>query len=142
MENAMSKLKSLKFVEAQQEQKLTPVEKARSLLLYNLNRQLAAANAMVKGEAYFEIRNEYVEDENGQRIKQDVKKPIRKWYWRDLEGQVRFSLRIRNKAIEIQQGKTDILIGNEKQLVDAISVLIEAVGAGELDKQIENHIGK
>jgi len=32
MENAMSKLKSLKFVEAQQEQKLTPVEKARSLL--------------------------------------------------------------------------------------------------------------
>ncbi|WP_417796034.1 hypothetical protein [Terasakiella pusilla] len=138
----MSKLKSLKFVEAQQEQKLTPVEKARSLLLYNLNRQLAAAQAMLKGEAYFEIRNEYVEDENGQRVKKDVKKPIRKWYWRDLEGQVRFSLRIRNKAIEIQQDKTDILIGDEKQLVDAISVLIEAVGAGELDKQIENHIGK
>jgi hypothetical protein len=69
MENAMSKLKSLKFVEAQQEQKLTPVEKARSLLIYNLNRQLAAEKAMLKGEAYFEIRNEFVEGENGQRVK-------------------------------------------------------------------------
>lgn len=138
----MSKLKSLKFVEAQQDQNLTPVEKARSLLIYNLNRQLTAAKAMLKGEAYFEIKNEFVEGDNGQRVKQSVKKPIRKWYWCDLEGHVRFSLRIRNKAIEIEQGKTDILIGDDTKLPDVISVLIEAVNAGELDKQIENHIGK
>ena len=138
----MSKLKSLKFVEAQQEQKLSPIAKARGLLVHNLKRQLASAQAMVKGEAYFETRSEYVEDESGQRVKQDVKKPIRKWYWRDHEDHMRFSLRIRNKAIEIEKDKTDILIGEDKQLPIAITVMIDAIKAGELDQQIKAHIGK
>ncbi len=136
----MSKLKSLKFLEAQKEQKVSPLENARNLLVYNLNRQMAAANAMIKGEAYFETRSEYVEDENGQRIKQEIQKPIRKWYWRDHENQVRFSLRVRNKVLEIEKGKTDVLVGDDKQLPSVIAVLLDAVKAGELDTQIKLHL--
>ncbi|WP_419797710.1 MAG: hypothetical protein ACNI26_15690 [Terasakiella sp.] len=112
----MTKLKSLNFVEPQAPAKSSPFENARRNLITNLNRQLAAANAMVKGETYTETRMEYVEGENGQRVKQEIQKPIRKWYWRDYDGKVRFSLRIRNKAIEIENNKTDILIGEDKQL--------------------------
>jgi len=136
----MSKLKSLKFLEAQKEQKVSPLENARNLLVYNLNRQMAAANAMIKGEAYFETRSEYVEDENGQRIKQEIQKPIRKWYWRDQQDQVRFSLRVRNKVLEIEKGKTDVLVGDDKQLPSVISVLLDAVKSGELDAQIKSHL--
>lgn len=136
----MSKLKSLKFLEAQKEQKVSPLENARNLLVYNLNRQMAAANAMIKGEAYFETRSEYVEDENGQRIKQEIQKPIRKWYWRDQQDQVRFSLRVRNKVLEIEKGKTDVLVGDDKQLPSVIAVLLDAVKAGELDTQIKSHL--
>lgn len=140
MELDMTKLKSLNLVEAQQATKASPFDNARRNLITNLNRQLAAANAMVKGEIYTETRSEYVEGENGQRTKQEVKKPIRKWYWRDLDGKVRFRLRIRNKAVEIEKGKTDILIGEDKQLPNAIKLLIDVVCAGELDKQIKAHI--
>jgi len=136
----MSNLKKLKLVEAQTEAQLNPIDRARALLLQNLTRQLACAQAMIKGEIYTEIRHEFVENENGQRIKQKVKKPIRKWYWRDPENQVRFSVRIRNKAIELEKGKTDILVGDDKLLPNAISVLIEAVKAGEIDPQIKSHI--
>lgn len=136
----MSKLKALKFVEAQKEQKLSPLENTRNLLMHNLNRQLAAANAMIKGEAYFETRSEYVEDENGKRIKQEIQKPIRKWYWRDHENQVRLSLRVRNRVLEIEKGKTDVLVGDDKQLPSVISVLLDAVKSGELDAQIKSHL--
>ena len=142
MELDMTKLKSLNFVEPQAPAKSNPFDNAKRNLITNLNRQLAAANAMVKGETYTETRSEYVEGSDGQRTKQEIQKPIRKWYWRDYDGKVRFSLRVRNKAVEIEKGKTDILVGEDKQLPNAIKLLIEAVSAGELDMQIKTHIAK
>lgn len=136
----MSKLKSFKIVEAQSAAPANPVDRARVQLVHNLNRQLASAQAMVKGEAYFETRHEFVEDENGQRTRQAVQKPLRKWYWRDNDGQVRIRLRVRNRALELEKGKTDILVGEDDKLPQAIEGLIEAISTGDVDDLIKAHL--
>jgi len=59
-----------------------------------------------------------------------------KWYWRDAEGNVRFSVRIGNKRLELVDGRFDIIVGEDCQLPVVIEKFISAVEAGELDKRI------
>mgnify|MGYP007047095499 CR=1 FL=1 len=113
-----------------------PFAKAKSNLLANLTSQLKAAKAMVAGETYLVTKMQTVE-ENGVNVRKPVQRPIRHWYWRDSTGAVRFAVRVSNKRIELSKGKTDIVVGNDKELPSIIQQLIEAVKAGELDKTIE-----
>ena len=88
-----------------------------------------------------EPRNITVE-ENGQRVRKQVNKPIRTWYWRDAEGLVRFSLRVGNKPIEVDKDKTDIVVGDDKELPNVIDLVIKAVEAGELDRTLKTFLQK
>ena len=62
--------------------------------------------------------------------------PLRKWYWRNAEGQVRFSLRVRNQKLELKNGMTDILVGDDRQLPVVVKACLSAVEAGKLDGMI------
>lgn len=72
----------------------------------------------------------------GDRILVPIQVPLKKWYWRDAEGQVHFSLRVRNKKLELKKWKTNIVVGDDRQLPFVIEKFISAVGAGELDDGI------
>ena len=91
---------------------------------------------MVAGETYLVTKMQTVE-ENGQKVRKPVERPIKHWYWRDSTGAVRFAVRVSNKRIELSKGKTDIIVGKDAELPNVIKKLIEAVNAGELDKVIE-----
>ncbi|MDC1213877.1 hypothetical protein N8000_05320 [Rhodospirillales bacterium] len=128
-------IKSLAIAEREQARQLDPAERAKNKLIANLRHQLKAAEAMVAGETYMVPRNVTV-DEDGVRMRKQVNKPLRKWYWRDTTGQVRFSVRVANRAIEIDKGKTDIVVGDDANLPVVLQTVLNAAEAGELDKQV------
>ena len=134
-------LKSLNITEREERNAADPFTRMKHRLIANLRRQKRAADAMVRGEPYMEPRNITVE-ENGQRVRKQVNKPIRTWYWRDAEGLVRFSVRVGNKPIEIDKDKTDIVVGDDKELPNAIDLVIKAVEAGELDRTLKTFLQK
>lgn len=90
---------------------------------------------MVKGEAYMVPRTITVE-EAGLKTRKQINKPINTWYWRDSMGQVRFSVRVANKRIEIAKGSTDIIVGDDEALPQVVATVLKAVEAGELDKAL------
>lgn len=126
-------LKSLKLTEREEPSKQDPVERAKQKLIGNLREQQKAAEAMVRGERYMVPRTVTVE-EDGQRVRKQVNKPIKTWYWRDTAGNIRFSVRVANKLVEIEKGKTDIIVGDDEKLPEIVGLVLKAVEAGELDK--------
>lgn len=128
-------LKSLAIAERESFRKLDPAARAKNKLIANLRHQLKAAEAMVAGETYMVPRTVTV-DEDGQRVRKHVNKPLRTWYWRDSTGQVRFSVRVANRAVELDSGKTDIVVGEDANLPTVVQMVLRAAEAGELDKQV------
>lgn len=76
----------------------------------------------------------------GERYQVLVKVPLQKWYWRDGEGNVRFCLRVGNKRIELEVGKTDIVVGDDRQLPSVIEKCTLAAKAGEFYAVITSSI--
>jgi hypothetical protein len=71
----MSILKSLNIVPEEQGN-ADPVQVAKGRLIENLETQLKCAEAMVAGEIYMTSHMEMVEDENGNKTRQPVKRPM------------------------------------------------------------------
>lgn len=131
----MSILKTLKLAEKEKGQ-ADPFRSAKTRLIQNLETQLKCAEAMVKGETYMLARMETVE-ENGTKVRKPVNRPVRHWYWRDSEGMVRFCIRVLNKRIEVDQGKTDIIVGKDENLPKTVKSLLDAVNAGDFDEHVK-----
>jgi len=133
----MSYLKKLTIVEELNSKSVSPALKARARLIEALKEQLKAAEAMVAGEAYMITKMKWqTNDDTGERVRAPIQVPLRKWYWRDAEGQVRFCMRVGNKRLELQKGKTNIIVGKDIDLPSVIQTCIAAVESGELDKVI------
>jgi|TARA_Y100000294_G_scaffold176618_1_gene199522 hypothetical protein len=136
----MSILKTLKLAEKEKGQ-ADPFRSARTRLIQNLETQLKCAEAMIKGETYMQARMETVE-ENGTKVRKTVNRPVRHWYWRDREGMVRFCIRVLNKRIEIDQGKTDIIVGKDEDLPKTVKSLLDAVNAGDFDEHLKHAVAQ
>ena len=132
-------LKTLSIAQKEQIRKQDPFARAKQKLLTNLGHQLKSAEAMLAGETYIQPKTITVKVD-GQNVRKEVNKPIRTWYWRDTNGKIRFAIRVANKAVELEKGKTDIVVGTEKELLTIIKTVQRAVEAGELDKLIETTI--
>jgi len=128
-------LKSLTFAAREENADVDPVQRAKSNLIRNLKQQQLAADSMVKGEAYM-VPHTITVDEDGVKVRKQIKKPIKTWYWRDSVGRIRFSVRVVNKRIELSKGKTDIIVGEDKELPQVVATVLKAVEAGELDTAI------
>jgi len=128
-------LKSLTITAREDNADVDPVQRAKSYLIKNLKQQQLAADAMVKGETYM-VPHTITVDEDGVKVRKQIKKPIKTWYWRDSVGQIRFSVRVANKRIELAKGSTDIIVGADKELPEVVATVLKAVEAGELDKVV------
>ena len=133
----MTHLKELTIVKDLNPNSVSPLIKARTRLITALKEQLKAAEAMVAGETYMITKMKWqTNDDTGERVRVPIQVPLRKWYWRDTEGNVRFSLRVRNRKLELKKGMTDIVIEDDKSLPVVVASCISAVEAGELDDRI------
>ncbi len=135
----MSVLKNLTIAADLDNTKVDPVAVARDRLTNALKQQLKAATAMVEGRTYMveRVRTE-ANTETGEKTTKTIQVPLRKWYWRDAEGKLRFCLRVGNKRLDLDQGKTNIVVGDDDTaLPGVIETCIKAVENGELDGKIK-----
>jgi len=100
--------------------KSDPFLAMKAALIANLERQLTSARAMVDGKPCPEVK--------------------RKWYFRDGEGKVRLRLRLGVSVLELGDGITDVVVGEDQALPKAIETVLAAVKAGELDETIRKAI--
>jgi len=132
----MTILSKLSFSAPADGSNVDPVLAARGRFINALGEQLKAAEAMVAGTEYKVTRK--IKNEAGE--VQEVKKPIKKWYFRDPEGKVRMNVKIGNKRVELQKGKPNIVVGADKDLPGVIKTLIAAAEAGEMDQVIKSNM--
>ena len=102
--------------------KSDPFSAAKAALLKNLERQLTSARAMIDGKPCPEVK--------------------RKRYLRDGDGKVRLRMRVGPYVLDIGNGMTDIVVGDDKALPKSIETVVAAVKGGELDEQIKQALGK
>ncbi len=134
----MSVLSKLNIAAAIDNANVDPVLTARARLLGHLGEQLKAAEAMVSGTEYRVKRQRWeTNEETGEKVRKEIEVPLRKWYWRDAVGQVRFCLKVGNKRLPLKGDDTNIVVGDDKALPEIIRVCMKAVEAGELDKAID-----
>jgi hypothetical protein len=102
--------------------KSDPFSAAKAALLKNLERQLTAAKAMIDGKPCPEVK--------------------RKWYLRDGDGRVRLRMRVGPYVLDLGNGMTDIVVGDDKALPKSIETVVAAVKGGELDEQIKQALSR
>jgi hypothetical protein len=113
----------------------SPEARVRSKMLDAIETQIAAAEADAAGEPYTKITSRYTTDEEtGERVKKEVPMPVRRWWWKDASGNVVLTVRYGNRRVELKPGKTAIEVGETGKLVPTLTMLADAVKAGELDK--------
>jgi hypothetical protein len=102
--------------------KSDPFAAAKAALIKNLERQLTSAKAMIDGKPCPEVK--------------------RKWYLRDGDGKVRLRMRVGPYVLDMGNGMTDIVVGDDKALPKSIETVVAAVKGGELDEQIKQALSR
>ncbi len=129
-------LSTLKAVARPEEPKNNPIIQKRESLLSQLNIQLAMANSLVDGEEYVHYREKWVTNaDTGVREKKLTPKRIKPWFYQ-RNNCYYLEVKVSNKPIELQKGKSAIEVGKQDDVPKAIKLVIEAVIAGELDQHL------
>jgi hypothetical protein len=116
---------------------MNPEDALRNKLIARLLEQKELVEADLKGELLTKTRFKFVTDsETGENKRVEVQKQLRRWWWTDEDGQVMLTLRYGNKPLAITGDKSTIEIGTLDKLPKIIDTIVEAVKAGELDKQL------
>jgi hypothetical protein len=139
----MSTLDKLKLMETTRRAAAsTPEGQLRNRMIEAINQQIAAAEAMVKGESFQLRRRRWVKAEDGSKTLQDQPIRFRPWYWQEGNGAFMLEVRYGNKVLELKPKKTAIEVGAIAELVPTLTLLRDAVVAGELDKQLATAKGR
>jgi hypothetical protein len=137
-ETSMGHLDSLKIVAKPITKPNTPEEQKRIKFISKLQEQLCLAEAELGGKRY--VRNKWVlvPDYDGNPVREQVPIRIKKWWYKDMLGNILFSLRYGAKIINISGNNNAIEVGSIDKLPEIIKTIIKAVSDGELDGQFSN----
>ncbi len=134
-------LNQLKLAQPEADLIKNPVERAKRKLIGNLRHQVEVAKAELRGEQ-LSTSHKVTSEVDGEPRTKLIERPVRAWYRKDLSGEYRLTLRVRNRSLEIQPGKTDIIIDVLKEVPPTIQTVMGAVENGDLDKQISEIVAK
>lgn len=131
----MSILKSLKLSDQTRAKSIAaPEVRRRAKLLTNIERQIKAAEAAIKGEFYAFTDFRYVTDaETGERTRKGVSVKVKQWFWQDIAGKYFLCIKYGSKKLEFAKGKFAVEVGDQKNIIPTFEKIAEAVKAGELD---------
>jgi hypothetical protein len=141
-------LQKLKLTDATRaEPRDAPEVRLRRKLLAAINEQIAAAEAEQRGEPYIKRGLRYVQDAaTGERVKREVPLRFRRWWWLGPDGKVMLDVRYGARRLEIKPKKATVEVGARENLVPTLTLLKEAVAAGELDQVLlaarEERVGR
>ena len=134
----MSIINKLKLVSSVQVRNVPPAIARRNKLCAKIEEQLLLATAKNEGKLYSPMRIKTITNEQGERVKVQVPKRVKEWYWTSQTGKINLAVRYGSKVLELAKGKNAIEIADNNELVDVLTQLKSAVVSGELDTAIEN----
>ena len=135
----MSVINKLKLVISKRQTKLSPTAFRRHKLCSKIAEQLAMAKAKKEGKAYAATKLKRVVDaESGIASDVEVTKRLKEWYWVE-NNKVQLQIMYGTKPLTLNaKGANTIELASGDELINTLEVLLEAVGAGELDEAIES----
>lgn len=131
----MSILKTLKLTAATRNAPLTPEQMLRGKLVNYLNEQKALAEADISGTPFVATKKVTRKNAEGENIRVDAPRHVRKGWFTDAEGKMFFQIRYGGKPLELTKGMNAVEVENLAELPSLISSIIQAINAGELDVQ-------
>ena len=134
----MTFIAKLKLVASKRERNLSPIVVRRNKLAAKIEEQLQLATAQKEGRLYAPKRIKTVTNELGERVAVETTKRVKEWYWTTPANKINLSVRYGSKTLELSKGKNAIELTSGEELLSTLSMLKEAVIAGELDDAITN----
>lgn len=131
----MSILKTLKLTAASRNAPLTPEQMLRSKLIGYLNEQKSLAEAEISGTAFSATKRVTRTNEDGEKVRIDAPRHVRKGWFTDAQGKMFFQIRYGSKPLELAKGMNAVEVEKLSELPSLIASIIEAINAGELDVQ-------
>ncbi len=134
----MSFIAKLKLVASKRERNLSPIVVRRNKLAAKIEEQLQLAKAQKEGRLYAPKRIKNVTNAEGERVAVETTKRVKEWYWTTPANKINLSVRYGSKTLELSKGKNAIELSSGEELLSTLSMLKDAVIAGELDDAITN----
>ena len=132
----MSVLKGLNFTAVARTNTASPEQQRRNKLIVHLREQLDILKADIAGTTYIVKKRRWQLTEDGQKLKVEGEKRLKRWWTKGADGALVFSVRWGSKLIEFERGKSGIVAADLPVLAQIIERLIAATEAGELDPMI------
>ena len=134
----MGALEQLTLVTAKKQVRLNPQQHRHNKLAAKIDEQIKLAEAKLNGTTYQPAkRKTVVNKETGIATSFETTKRVKEWWWTNDNGKLLLSIRYGAKLIDLAKGKNAIQVDDLNGLVDALSVIKQAVLNGELDAQID-----
>lgn len=134
----MSFIAKLKLVASKRERNLSPIVVRRNKLAVKIEEQLQLATAQKEGRLYAPKRIKNVTNAEGERVAVETTKRVKEWYWTTPANKINLCVRYGSKTLELSKGKNAIELSSGEELLSTLSMLKDAVIAGELDDAITN----
>ena len=134
----MTFIAKLKLVASKRERNLSPILVRRNKLAAKIEEQLQLATAQKEGRLYAPKRIKTVTNELGERVAVETTKRVKEWFWTTPANKINLSVRYGSKTLELAKGKNAIELSTGDELLATLSLLKDAVIAGELDEAITN----
>ena len=134
----MTLIAKLKLVASKRERNLSPIIVRRNKLASKIEEQLQLATAQKEGRLYALKRIKTVTNSDGERVAVETTKRVKEWYWTTPANKINLSVRYGSKTLELAKGKNAIELSTGDELLATLSLLKDAVIAGELDEAITN----
>ena len=132
----MSVIAKLKLIASKRERNLSPIIVRRNKLAAKIEEQLQLATAQKEGRLYAPKRIKNVTNADGERVAVETTKRVKEWYWTTPSNKINLCVRYGSKMLELSKGKNAIELSSGEELLSTLSVLKDAVIAGELDDAI------
>jgi hypothetical protein len=133
----MSTLAKLKLVNSKRNRTVSPIVHRRNKLISKIAEQIELATAQKEGHLYAPKKLKTVTNaDTGERRTIETTKRVKEWFWTADSGKINFSVRYGSKVIELAKGKNAVEVANADELIGTLSLIKEAVTAGELDEAI------
>jgi len=134
----MSVITKLKLIASKRERNLSPIIVRRNKLAAKIEEQLQLATAQKEGRLYAPKRIKNVTNAEGERVAVETTKRVKEWYWTTPANKINLCVRYGSKTLELSKGKNAIELSSGEELISTLSILKDAVIAGELDEAITN----
>ena len=134
----MTLIAKLKLVASKRERNLSPIVLRRNKLASKIEEQLQLATAQKEGRLYAPKRIKTVTNDAGERVAIETTKRVKEWFWTTPANKINLSVRYGSKTLELAKGKNAIELSTGDELLATLSLLKDAVIAGELDEAITN----